>query len=49
VLPLPQARSRQVTFNSDQFALFNQGDTVSDEQAALANPHFSPEAGASGC
>ena len=33
----------QVTFNSDQFALFNQGGAVSDEQAALARAIMSPE------
>jgi glucose/mannose transport system substrate-binding protein len=32
----------QVTFNSDQFALFKQGDTPSDEQAALAKAIMSP-------
>jgi len=32
----------QVTFNSDQFAMFRQGDTVSDEQAALARAIMSP-------
>jgi glucose/mannose transport system substrate-binding protein len=32
----------QVTFNSDQFAMFNQGGTVSDEQAALAKAIMSP-------
>ncbi|MEX3010728.1 ABC transporter substrate-binding protein [Hoeflea sp. TYP-13] len=32
----------QVTFNSDQFALFNQGGTVSDEQGALAKAIMSP-------
>jgi glucose/mannose transport system substrate-binding protein len=33
----------QVTFNSDQFAMFNQGGVVSDEQAALAKAIMSPE------
>ncbi|AKO95963.1 MAG: ABC transporter substrate-binding protein [Marinovum algicola] len=33
----------QVTFNSDQFAMFSQGDGVSDEQAALAKAIMSPE------
>jgi glucose/mannose transport system substrate-binding protein len=33
----------QVTFNSDQFAMFNQGDVVSDEQAALAKAIMSPD------
>ncbi|TNF22100.1 MAG: carbohydrate ABC transporter substrate-binding protein [Rhodobacteraceae bacterium] len=33
----------QVTFNSDQFAMFAQGDGVSDEQAALAKAIMSPE------
>jgi glucose/mannose transport system substrate-binding protein len=33
----------QVTFNSDQFAMFSQGDEVSDEQAALAKAIMSPE------
>ncbi len=32
----------QVTFNSDQFALFNQGGAVSSEQAALAKAIMSP-------
>jgi glucose/mannose transport system substrate-binding protein len=32
----------QVTFNADQFAMFNQGDMVSDEQAALAKAILSP-------
>lgn len=32
----------QVTFNSDQFALFKQGDTPSEEQAALAKAIMSP-------
>ncbi|MCP4318105.1 MAG: carbohydrate ABC transporter substrate-binding protein [Hyphomicrobiales bacterium] len=32
----------QVTFNSDQFALFNQGGNVSDEQGALAKAIMSP-------
>lgn len=32
----------QVTFNSDQFALFKQGDAVSDEQGALAKAIMSP-------
>jgi glucose/mannose transport system substrate-binding protein len=34
---------QQVTFNSDQFAMFNQGGTVSEEQAALAKAIMSPE------
>jgi len=33
----------QVTFNSDLFAMFKQGDTVSDAQAALAEAIMSPE------
>lgn len=33
----------QVTFNSDQFAMFNQGDQVSEEQAAFARAIMSPE------
>lgn len=33
----------QVTFNSDQFAMFSQGDGVSDQQAALAEAILSPE------
>jgi glucose/mannose transport system substrate-binding protein len=33
----------QVTFNSDQFAMFKQGDGVSDAQAALAKAIMSPE------
>ena len=33
----------QVTFNSDVFAMFKQGDTVSDGQAALAKAIMSPE------
>jgi glucose/mannose transport system substrate-binding protein len=33
----------QVTFNSDQFALFKQGDEVSEPQAALAKAIMSPE------
>lgn len=33
----------QVLFNSDQFAMFSQGDGVSDEQAALAKAILSPE------
>lgn len=33
----------QVTFNSDQFAMFNQGGVVSDEQAKLAKAIMSPE------
>ncbi len=33
----------QVTFNSDQFAMFSQGDGVSEEQAALAKAIMSPE------
>jgi glucose/mannose transport system substrate-binding protein len=32
----------QVTFNSDQFAFFNQGGTVTPEQAALAKAIMSP-------
>jgi len=32
----------QVTFNSDQFAMFNQGYDVSEEQAALARAIMSP-------
>ena len=32
----------QVTFNSDQFALFKQGDQPSEEQAALAKAIMSP-------
>jgi glucose/mannose transport system substrate-binding protein len=32
----------QVTFNSDQFAMFKQGDAVSPEQAALAKAIMSP-------
>ena len=32
----------QVTFNSDQFAMFKQGDAVSAEQAALAKAIMSP-------
>jgi len=32
----------QVTFNSDQFAMFDQGGVVSDEQAALASAILSP-------
>ncbi len=32
----------QVLFNSDQFAMFSQGDAVSDEQAALATAIMSP-------
>ncbi|MEP6267794.1 MAG: ABC transporter substrate-binding protein [Paracoccaceae bacterium] len=32
----------QVTFNSDQFAMFAQGDAVSPEQAALATAIMSP-------
>jgi len=34
---------QQVTFNSDQFALFKQGDEVSEPQAALAKAIMSPE------
>ncbi len=34
---------QQVTFNSDQFAMFKQGDAVSKEQAALATAIMSPE------
>jgi glucose/mannose transport system substrate-binding protein len=33
----------EVTFNSDQFAMFNQGGKVSEAQAALANAILSPE------
>jgi glucose/mannose transport system substrate-binding protein len=33
----------QVTFNSDQFALFKQGDAVTPEQTALATAIMSPE------
>ncbi len=33
---------RQVTFNSDQFAMFDQGGKVSQEQAALASAIMSP-------
>ena len=33
----------QVTFNSDVFAMFKQGDTVSEGQAALAKAIMSPE------
>jgi len=33
---------KQVTFNSDQFAMFKQGDMVSPEQAALAKAILSP-------
>jgi len=33
---------KQVTFNADQFAMFNQGGVVSDEQAALASAILSP-------
>ena len=33
---------KQVTFNADQFAMFNQGGTVSKEQAALASAILSP-------
>lgn len=33
----------QVTFNTDQFAMFNQGDAVSEEQAALASAIMSPD------
>lgn len=32
----------QVTFNADQFAMFDQGGAVSDEQAALASAILSP-------
>ncbi|MEM8729136.1 MAG: ABC transporter substrate-binding protein [Pseudomonadota bacterium] len=32
----------QVTFNADQFAMFDQGGAVSDEQAALASSILSP-------
>jgi glucose/mannose transport system substrate-binding protein len=32
----------QVTFNSDQFAMFKQGDAVSEEQAALAKAIMAP-------
>jgi glucose/mannose transport system substrate-binding protein len=38
----PGAQS-QVTFNSDQFALFAQGDAVTPEQTALATAIMSPE------
>jgi glucose/mannose transport system substrate-binding protein len=34
---------QQVTFNSDQFAMFKQGDAVSEQQAALATAIMSPE------
>ena len=34
---------RQVTFNSDQFAMFDQGGKVSQEQAALASAIMSPD------
>ncbi|SDQ97045.1 ABC transporter substrate-binding protein [Pseudovibrio sp. Tun.PSC04-5.I4] len=33
----------QVTFNADQFAMFDQGGQVSEEQAALAKAILSPE------
>jgi len=33
----------QVTFNSDQFAMFKQGDAVSAQQSALAKAIMSPE------
>ncbi|MFS4438432.1 ABC transporter substrate-binding protein [Paracoccaceae bacterium GXU_MW_L88] len=33
----------QVIFNADQFAMFDQGGEVSEEQAALANAIMSPE------
>ncbi len=33
---------RQVTFNSDQFAMFDQGGKISKEQAALASAIMSP-------
>ncbi len=33
----------QVTFNTDQFAMFSQGDAVSAEQTALAKAVMSPE------
>ena len=34
--------SEQVTFNADQFMMFDQGGTVSDEQAKLASAILSP-------
>jgi glucose/mannose transport system substrate-binding protein len=34
---------KQVTFNSDVFVMFKQGDTVNPEQAALAKAIMSPE------
>ena len=34
--------AEQVTFNADQFAMFDQGGVVSDEQAALASSILSP-------
>jgi len=34
--------TEQVTFNADQFAMFDQGGTVSDQQAALASSILSP-------
>jgi len=34
--------AEQVTFNADQFAMFDQGGTVSDQQAALASSILSP-------
>lgn len=34
---------KEVTFNTDQFAVFKQGDTVKPEQAALATAIMSPE------
>lgn len=34
--------AEQVTFNADQFMMFDQGGTVSDEQAALASAILSP-------
>lgn len=34
--------TQQVTFNADQFAMFDQGGTVSAEQAALASSILSP-------
>ena len=33
----------QVTFNADQFAMFDQGGAVSDQQAAFARAVMSPE------
>ena len=34
--------AEQVTFNADQFAMFDQGGSVSDQQAALASSILSP-------